>query len=137
MQGTLLIQADGKCAATQEFAPVLGGPQMFVFDEKEPDIKYLVDTGAQCSVFPYRGSDRPSYEGLRGVDGRPVQGWGLVRKTVRLAGKDCIWSFRLARVPNAILGLDFLRRFAFIPDVVAGDLFYIIINHYSKKNYDT
>jgi hypothetical protein len=50
---------------------------------------------------------------LKGADGQPIPSWGFIKKTVQFQGKLFTSSFFQAAVAGPILGIDFLRKFAY------------------------
>ena len=71
--------------------------------------RFLVDTGAAFSILPHRSSDPATGQGLVGPSGSPIRCWGESAVKLKLAGQHFTWSFLLADVSTAILGIDFLR----------------------------
>lgn len=96
-------------------------PLMYVKETKYFD-KTLIDSGSQVSVAPkslksLTGlSIKPSSLILYGANGLPVDSSGRIVLIIDLGlNKDFKFSFILAEVPHAILGLDFLTKFKLVP----------------------
>ena len=59
---------------------------LFVCDSKSGR-RFLVDSGAEVSVAPFKSS-KPPVSTLRAADGRPVPCWGQVKLPVCISGID-------------------------------------------------
>ncbi len=68
-----------------------------------------MDTGAAFSILPHHSSDPATGQGLVGPSGSPIRCWGESAVKLKLAGQHFSWSFLIADVSTAILGIDFLR----------------------------
>ena len=83
--------------------------------------KYLVDTGACCSLFPASPSQRtqadPDPVALVSAAGEAIPTHGTAEKIIQLAGQSYRWSFRLADVSQPLLGADFLIHHKLIVDM--------------------
>jgi hypothetical protein len=84
--------------------------------------RYLVDTGAAYSIFPYSSSECQSGPSLRGPSGRPIRCWGEKQIKLSFNGHPFTWTFLLAEVDFPILGVDFLRNHRLAVDAAAGQL---------------
>ncbi len=71
--------------------------------------RFLVDTGAAFSILPHHSSDPATGQGLIRPSGSPIRCWGDSAVKLKLASQHFTWSFLLADVSTAILGIDFLR----------------------------
>ncbi len=68
-----------------------------------------MDTGAAFSNLPHHSSDPATGQGLIGPSGSPIRCWGESAVKLKLASQHFTWSFLLADVSTAILGIDILR----------------------------
>ena len=78
---------------------------------------YLIDTGAEISVFPYKGSSHPSNSVLQAANGSKIATFGTKIIPLFVNGKKYDWTFTLANVKRPLLGADFLRAHDFLVDV--------------------
>ena len=85
------------------------------------NIKYLVDTGACCSLYPATRHQRdqldPDPIKLSAAGGQPISTQGTTRRTIHIAGHPYEWDFRLADVTQPLLGADFLIHHRLIVDM--------------------
>lgn len=83
--------------------------------------EFLVDTGADVSVFPRRMVHQPTKETdyyLYSVTGQQFPTYGLHSVCVDLGLRRAFsWSFVIADTATAILGADFLGHFGLLVDV--------------------
>ena len=82
--------------------------------------KFLVDTGAEVSVFPATSRDRRfGRKGLelQAANGSRIKSYGSKLLKIRLPCGTFRWSFILADVGQLLLGPDFLRQYALLVDV--------------------
>ena len=70
---------------------------------------YLVDTGAEESVYPATVQDRHGELGppLVAANGTTIKSWGKRLLTIKLGGKSFAQEFWIADVVQPILGADF------------------------------
>ena len=84
-------------------------------------IKYLVDTGACCSLFPatYQQQQHPDPDpiSLTAAGGQIIRTHGTINKTIHIAGYPYEWQFRLADVTQPLLGADFLIYHRLVVDM--------------------
>jgi hypothetical protein len=80
--------------------------------------KFMVDTGAVCSVLPHRLKAQPACPQLSGADGRPIPMWGTIRCRLSFGLRMFFVTFFLAAVYRPILGLDFLSAHGLLVDPV-------------------
>jgi hypothetical protein len=78
----------------------------------------MVDTGAVCSVLPYRSKTSPTGPQLSGADGKAIPCWGSVRRCLTFGLRTFFVTFLLAAVYRPILGLDFLSAHGLLVDQV-------------------
>ena len=82
--------------------------------------RFLVDTGAEVSVFPASMADRRS--GRQGLQLTAANGSNICtygKRTIPLRfNKHCFqWTFTIAQVSQPLLGADFLRAHALLVDI--------------------
>ena len=102
------LQLVGKLETPGRLNAVAPGLLVYINDQFTGR-RFLVDTGAAFSILPHRSSDPATGQGLIGPSGSPIQCWGESAVKLKLAGQHFTWSFLLADVSTAILGIDFLR----------------------------
>jgi hypothetical protein len=78
--------------------------------------RFLVDTGAAYSIFPFSSSGKQSGSRLTGADGLHIPCWGEPRLSLVFHGHRFEWPFLLARVQFPIIGVDFSRHFKLLVD---------------------
>ena len=82
--------------------------------------KYLVDTGAEISVFPatadQRWLNKPSTF-LSAANGTDIPTYGNRTIALRFGNRRFDWTFVVAKVSQPLLGADFLRAHSLMPDV--------------------
>jgi hypothetical protein len=84
--------------------------------------RFLVDTGAAYSIFPYSSPGKQSGPRLTGAEGLHIPCWGERRLSLTFHGCLFVWSFLLAKVQFPIIGVDFLRHFKLLVDPAANRL---------------
>ena len=79
--------------------------------------KYLIDSGAQVSVYPFHSNKRP-LSFLLAADGRRTPAWGSVNLPVAIDGQN-FGQFRFVRaaVDRPILGADFFGMSGLLIDI--------------------
>ena len=89
-----------------------------------PDVctgrRFLVDTGAEVSVFPASGADaRCGSPGspLYAANGTQIRTFGTRSITLVLCGKRYTWPFVIADVSRPLIGADFLKRHGLLVDL--------------------
>lgn len=89
---------------------------------------YLVDTGADVSVFPYSSGVKANIHAvctptLYAANGTCIKTYGTLRKHVNLGKRrDFSWNFVIADVKQPILGVDFLAHYGLLVDVKNNEL---------------
>ncbi len=78
--------------------------------------RFLVDTGAAFSVFPFSSTSPPCGPALSGAAGQPIPCWGEKQFRLSFNGTEFSWPFLLAAVQFPIIGVDFLRHFGLLVD---------------------
>ncbi|CAH8534467.1 unnamed protein product [Dicrocoelium dendriticum] len=93
--------------------------RLFYLRDVRSGMRFLVDTGAQVSVVPPRPEDlrHCSVYSLQAVNGTPIRTYGERSITLNLGlRRPFPWIFIVAKVPTAILGLDFFQHHGIIVD---------------------
>ncbi len=109
----------GKLASRGRLAAIAPGRLVHVFDEISKR-RFVCDTGASYSVFPFRSTEPPSSPSLTGTDGQRIFCWGERELTLSFHGVCFTWIFLLADVQFPILGIDFLRHYRLVFDAAGG-----------------
>ena len=124
MQPTLhLYQATGKRQRQQLDAAELYGKtrisRRISVTDKSTGTKFLVDTGADVSVYPASTSDKRVAEfTLLAANKTPIMTFGEKSMTLNLGLRRTFrWIFIVAGVSQPILGADFLNHFALLVDI--------------------
>ncbi|CAH8639289.1 unnamed protein product [Schistosoma guineensis] len=118
----MLIQG-GKRQRRRVKAAVLAGPspqvgRLFYVHDYRTNARFPVDTGAQVSVVP-RGSSKSQATvlRLRAANGSVIPTYGSRQLAVNLGNRRrYLWTFIIADVPTAILGIDFLQHYELLVD---------------------
>ena len=91
--------------------------RLYVTD-KSSKIHFLIDTGAEVSVFPCKKTKIPNKLSLYAANGSEIPTFGSQLLTLDLGLRRCFrWNFILASVTRPIIGADFLRHFHLLPDL--------------------
>lgn len=93
--------------------------RLFVSD-RITGLRLLVDTGADVSVLPPSRLDREKSDDIKlySANGTVIATFGERALRLDLGFRRSIhWVFRIADVPYAILGADFLHHFGFLVDL--------------------
>lgn len=92
-------------------------------DDKKDRTKYLIDTGADVSVWPNSPDVKSNIHSimipkLYAANGTAIKTFGVIRKQVNLGlRRDFTWNFIIANVNQSIIGADFLSHFNLLVDV--------------------
>ena len=88
--------------------------------DRTSQIRYLVDSGAEISVFPkrmLRGQRAVSTYELSAANGTPIRTFGTVTLELNLGLRRAfVWNFVVANIDKPIIGVDFLAHFDLIVD---------------------
>jgi hypothetical protein len=84
--------------------------------------KVLVDTGSTFSIFLHKSASKPYGPLLKAANGQRIRCWGSRRRCLKLSGLQYQWQFLQAAVSFPILGIDFLKNFGLLVDVVGEKL---------------
>lgn len=128
MHRALLMESgkpDGQSLKAANDAGHSESRRLFVHD-KETGLRFLIDTGADLSVFPRLqngGSHGKTSYQLSAANGTPIATYGMVTRVLNLGlRRDFPWQFVVADVSRPILGADFLAHYGLIPDLQQGRL---------------
>ena len=97
-----------------------GGSNLLYASDAHSGRRFLIDTGAEISVFP------PGPAQLRGpatgpslvaANGSTIRTFGQKRITFTLGKRLFTWIFTIADVPRPLIGADFLRHHALLVDL--------------------
>lgn len=99
--------------------------RLFITD-RESQVKYLIDTGADLCVYPRasmrRSLKKTSYE-LAAANGTPIHTYGTIALSLNLGlRRALVWKFVIADVPKAIIGADFLAHYGLLVDLRGSQL---------------
>ncbi|CAH8621403.1 unnamed protein product [Schistosoma margrebowiei] len=118
----MLIQG-GKRQRHRVKAAVLASPspqvvRLFYVHDCRTNSRFLVDTGAQVSVIPRGSSEsQATVLRLRATNGSVIPTYGTRQLAVNLGNRRrYLWTFIIANVPTAILGIDFLQHYELLVD---------------------
>jgi hypothetical protein len=95
---------------------------LFFLKDAVSGLQFLIDTGSSYSILPHRTRARPFGPTLRAADGHRICCWGHKAAEVKLGGQLYKWQVLLADIRFPILGVDFLRSFQLVGDVVGAQL---------------
>ena len=110
---------DGKRQSRRppQLISAVGSSNLLHVPDTHRNVEYLIDSGAQVSVFPYESSRKPCSH-LTAADGRRIPAWGTVSLPVVLNGRSHgLQQFVRAAVGQPILGADFLYNTGLLIDV--------------------
>lgn len=119
-------QQPGKLATVQSTAePCIGGfvnRRLCVYDRNN-DLNFLVDTGANVSILPvtvFKRENNHSQEDftLFAANGTKIQTFGTLSLSLDLRlRRDFKWTFIIANVKQPILGADFISHYGLLVDL--------------------
>jgi len=118
------VHISGKRSGRPSVAAVAAGrkqkdPLLFLWDQNSGR-RFLVDTGAEISVFPATIRDRRSGcngPSLIAANHTPIRTFGHRCIPLNFNSQRFEWPFTLADVPQPLLGADFLRANNLLVDV--------------------
>jgi hypothetical protein len=96
--------------------------RLFFIKDTVSSKKLLVDTGSAFSLFPHRSKQHPCRPRLSAANRQLIRCWGSDRRSLQLAEQQYTWNFLQAAVSFPILGIDFLKHFELLIDVVSEKL---------------
>ena len=116
------LQVSGKLPGRPSVATAAGHiPTLLLYArDRYSGRRFLVDTGAEVSVFPATRSDRLSQSQgpkLTAANGSNIRTYG--KRTISLRFNDCHfkWTFTIAQVTQPLLGADFLWANSLLVDL--------------------
>jgi hypothetical protein len=119
--GGVSLQLAGKLVARGCLNAVTPGQLVHIVDQLTGR-RFLIDTGASYSIFPHRSTSPPSEPHLTGASGQRIPCWGVRVVQLDFHGRRFEWTFLLADVTFAIIGVDFLSSNKLLVDPVANCL---------------
>ena len=84
--------------------------------------RFLIDTGASFSIFPFQSNDPVSGPNIMGPAGQRIPCWGTRTLGLCFHGRRFEWPFLLAAVRFPIIGVDFARHHRLMVDPAANQL---------------
>jgi hypothetical protein len=69
--------------------------------------RFLVDTGASFSIYPFSSKAAPTGPTLFGSAGKLILCWGEKSISMQFNNRKFTWTFLLAAVSFPIIGVDF------------------------------
>lgn len=105
---------------TTSFTGLSRNSRLFYVTDKSTGTRYLVDTGAEISVFPASAKDKsnPVWFTLRAANQTSIPAFGELSLTLNLGLRRVFrWLFIKANVAKPILGADFLSYYSLLVDV--------------------
>jgi hypothetical protein len=106
--GGVSLRLAGKLVAPRCLNAVAPGQLVHIVDQLTGRL-FLIDTGVSYSIFPHRSTSRPTGLLLTGASGQRIPCWGESAVQLDFHGRRFEWTFLLADVSFAIIGVDFLR----------------------------
>lgn len=111
------MHLDGKLPGRQRQLNTLGaGGSLIHLTDQISDRRFLVDTGATCSVLPHTSTLPASGPLLTAADGRRIPTWGYKTVQLRFGRREFRFQFILAAVEQPIVGNDFLAFYRLLVD---------------------
>ena len=111
----------------------------FYITDELTGTRFLVDTGAFCSIYPASHHERHIIDTnplcLAAANGSSITSHGTKDIQLRFAGHTYSWSFRLAQVTQPLLGADFLAHHHLLVDVAGQRL--LVTDSYSTTPLST
>ena len=93
----------------------------FYITDQLTGMRYLIDTGAFCSVYPASRHEINTIDvdplQLTATNGSNITSHDTKHINLRLANRSCTWKFRLAEVTQHLLGVDFLAHHHLFVDI--------------------
>ena len=117
------LQVFGKRPSRPPVVAAVAGPSashLFTLRDRSSGLEFLVDTGAEVSVFPATPSDLRSARAdctLRAANGTPIRTFGTRSVSFKVNNRVCTWVFTVADVDKALLGADFLCEYGLLVDI--------------------
>jgi hypothetical protein len=111
----------GKLVRRGRINAVTPGRLVHIVDESTQR-RFLVETGAAYSIFPFSSPGKQSGPRITGADGLHIPCWGERELFLVFHGLRFEWLFLLASVQFPIISVDFLRHFKLLMDPAASRL---------------
>jgi hypothetical protein len=111
----------GKLASRGRLKAVALSPLIPIEDQLSRR-RFLVDTGASFSIYPFSSKAAPTGPTFFGPAGKLIPCWGEKSISLQLYNRKFTWTFLLAAVSFPIIGVDFLRHFKLLIDPAANRL---------------
>ena len=116
------LQVSGKLPGRPPVAAAVGhNPTRLLYArDRYSGRRFLVDTGAEVSVFPASRSDRQSpSQGntLTAANGSSIRTYGKRAVSLNFNNRHFRWTFTIAQVSQPLLGADFLRAHSLLVDI--------------------
>ena len=117
MQGTMHPPLSGKRHRQPQLAAVAGQSRhsqdrLLYATDRNSGRAFLVDTGAEVSVFPATPDQRWLHKPtgtLSAANGSDIPSYGTRNIPLQFGNRRFEWQFILAKVSQPLLGADFLR----------------------------
>jgi hypothetical protein len=100
------LQLAGKLVSRGTVGAVFPGKLLHLQDTVSQR-RFLVDTGASYSILPHTSTSPVEGPNLTGPSGTAIRCWGERKLSLSFDGRPFTWTFLLADVSFAILGVDF------------------------------
>ena len=116
------LQVSGKLPGRPPLAMAVGQNQtrlLYAWD-RHSGRRFLVDTGAEVSVFPASNKDRHSQSletKLTAANGSDISTYGKRTIPLHFNNRRFKWTFTIAHVSQPLLGADFLRAHSLLVDI--------------------
>ena len=97
-----------------------GDSALLLIPDVQTGRRFLIDTGAEISIFPASGFDSRLYSPgppLYAANGSEIRTFGTRSISLDLGIKQCTWPFVLAEVSRPLIGADFLRHHGLLVDL--------------------
>ena len=116
------LQLPGKLPGQPPVAAAVGqnSTRLLYARDRYSGRRFLVDTGAEVSVFPATRSDRHSQlQGtqLTAANGSSICTYGQRTIPLKFSNRHFKWTFTVAQVSQPLLGADFLRAHSLLVDI--------------------
>jgi len=116
VRAALLLAGKRAGRRQQLIAPALsGGPLIYLRDQRSGR-RFLVDTGAERSLLPFRSASPPTGPHLVGAAGRIIPAWSTVDTELQFNNSLFSFPFLQAAVTQPIIGIDFLSAHGLLVD---------------------
>ena len=116
------LQVSGKLPGRPPLAMAVGQNQtrlLYVWDRHSGQ-RFLVDTGAEVSVFPASNKDQHSQSletKLTAANGSDISTYGKRTIPLHFNNRRFKWTFTIAHVSQTLLGADFLQTHSLLVDI--------------------